>query len=63
MQGCNFSLYQDLAQKFPDLAIQASGGVSTLQDLENLTTDGVIIGKALYEGTFTLNEALEIVSC
>ena len=63
MQGCNFSLYQDLAQKFPDLAIQASGGVSTLQDLENLTTDGVIIGKALYEGTFTLNEALKIVSC
>ncbi|MCK5285307.1 MAG: 1-(5-phosphoribosyl)-5-[(5-phosphoribosylamino)methylideneamino]imidazole-4-carboxamide isomerase [Alphaproteobacteria bacterium] len=63
MQGCNFELYQDLIQKFPDLSIQASGGVSTLQDLKTLTTDGVIIGKALYEGAFTLCEALEAVTC
>lgn len=63
MQGCNFSLYKDLVQNFPGLSIQASGGIHALQDLKNLTTNGVIIGKALYEGAFTLREALEAVTC
>jgi phosphoribosylformimino-5-aminoimidazole carboxamide ribonucleotide (ProFAR) isomerase len=45
----------------------ASGGVSTLADLEaikSLTTigvEGAIVGKALYAGAFTLQEA--IVTC
>ncbi|WP_171051768.1 1-(5-phosphoribosyl)-5-[(5-phosphoribosylamino)methylideneamino]imidazole-4-carboxamide isomerase [Alteribacter natronophilus] len=41
----------------------ASGGVSSLEDLgrlkENAGIEGAIIGKALYEGRFTLNEALK----
>ena len=63
MQGCNFDLYKTLNQKFDGLLIQASGGVHALDDLTKLDTDGVIIGKALYEGSFTLSEALEVVSC
>lgn len=63
MQGCNVDLYDDLIAKFPDLSIQASGGISRLQDLTALNTNGVIIGKALYEGVFTVSEALEAVSC
>ena len=46
------------------LRVTASGGVSSLEDIEQLQgaracgVDSVIIGKALYEGRFTLKEAL-----
>lgn len=48
------------------LKIIASGGISGLEDLRKLKTleksgvAGVIIGKALYEGRFTLTEAIKI---
>jgi phosphoribosylformimino-5-aminoimidazole carboxamide ribonucleotide (ProFAR) isomerase len=44
--------------------VTASGGVSSLSDLRKLKSirrcgvDSVIVGKALYEGRFTLQEAL-----
>jgi phosphoribosylformimino-5-aminoimidazole carboxamide ribotide isomerase len=47
------------------LTVTASGGVSQLSDIKLLTeasacgVDSVIVGKALYEGRFTLQEALE----
>ena len=50
-----------------DRPIIASGGVSTLDDLRALATlepigvDGVIAGKALYAGAFTVREALEVL--
>ena len=51
------------------LAVIASGGVGSLADLETLaslsaggrTLAGVIVGKALYEGRFTVAEALAVV--
>ena len=48
----------------PELQLQASGGVSSLEDLAALKAigcDGAIIGRALYEGRFTLSDALEAV--
>jgi len=48
-------------KKFPTLHIQASGGVSSLDDLRGLKptgSAGVIVGRALYEKKFTLQEAL-----
>ena len=63
MQGTNRELYKTLSQKF-DLQITASGGVSSLQDIEHLNKLGLygaIIGKAYYIGAINLNEALEIV--
>jgi phosphoribosylformimino-5-aminoimidazole carboxamide ribotide isomerase len=48
-------------KKFPTLQIQASGGVSSLDDLRALQTTGsagAIVGRALYEKKFTLQEAL-----
>jgi len=48
------------------LRVTASGGVSSLLDLERLQSaracglDSVIVGKALYEGRFTLEEALRV---
>jgi phosphoribosylformimino-5-aminoimidazole carboxamide ribotide isomerase len=47
------------------LKVTASGGVSSLEDIKRLRTasgcgiDSVIVGKALYEGRFTLKEALQ----
>ena len=61
LAGANTQLYRTLKRRYPDLAVQASGGVAALADLAALGTagvDGVVIGKALYEGRFTLAEAL-----
>ena len=47
-----------------DLAIQASGGVSSLEDLRRLLrtgVEGVIIGRALYTGAGSLPNALEAI--
>jgi phosphoribosylformimino-5-aminoimidazole carboxamide ribotide isomerase len=46
------------------LKVTASGGISSLADIERLATancsvDSVIVGKALYEGRFTLKKAME----
>lgn len=61
LTGPNTALYARLAQKFPSLQIQASGGVASLDDLRALKTTGAagaIVGRALYEKKFTLREAL-----
>jgi phosphoribosylformimino-5-aminoimidazole carboxamide ribotide isomerase len=63
LTGCNRDLYEMVKQAFPNLRLQASGGVSVLDDLVGLPADGVIIGKALYEGRFDVKEALEAVRC
>ena len=57
-----------LIARVTGLKVTASGGVSSLTDIEGLRRvseagiDSVIVGKALYEGRFTLKEALELVS-
>ena len=65
LQGPNLDLYRDLCARTAK-PIVASGGVSSLDDLKALSTlvpdgvEGVIVGKALYAGAFTLTEALEL---
>jgi len=59
LQGPNFGLYKKLRLKFPNIKFVASGGISSLDDLEELNFQklhGVIIGKALYEGKIKLEE-------
>ena len=59
--GPNLALYRELARRYPQLEIQASGGVSGLRDLQQLQATGIgaaVTGKALLEGCFTLPEAL-----
>ncbi len=61
MTGPNVALYQTLQKAYPHLTILASGGMHTLRDLQELKAagiEGAIIGKALYEGTLSLEEAL-----
>jgi 1-(5-phosphoribosyl)-5-[(5-phosphoribosylamino)methylideneamino] imidazole-4-carboxamide isomerase/N-(5'phosphoribosyl)anthranilate isomerase len=66
MQGPNFELLEKVC-KFSDVPVIASGGVSSLTDLKKLKSmqdigiKGAIVGKALYEGAFTVEEALAVV--
>ncbi len=58
LEGPNFDLYDELIKQFPHLKFTASGGVSSIQDLEKLASsglDGVIVGKAIYEGKINLD--------
>jgi phosphoribosylanthranilate isomerase len=63
MTGPSLDLLHDVCSR-TDGAIIASGGVSTLDDLRALATleplgvEGVITGKALFAGAFTVAEAL-----
>ena len=62
MTGPNVGLYRDIAERYPKLEVQASGGVSGLKDLAELAGSGAasaITGKALLEGAFTVAEAVE----
>jgi len=61
LSGANVDLYRELHALYPKLAVQASGGVASLEDLRALKAAGAagaVIGKALYERRFTLAEAL-----
>ena len=62
LSGPNLDLYAEIMRRYPQLQLQASGGVSSLDDLEQLKpigASGVITGKALLDGRFTVTEALE----
>lgn len=61
MAGPNLALMAGIARHWPGVALQASGGMSSLDDLRALKQRGAaaaIVGRALYEGAFTLEEAL-----
>lgn len=61
LAGPNVELYSQLRALVPNAAIQASGGVQGLSDLAALRAigvAGVVIGKALLEGRFRVEEAL-----
>lgn len=59
MQGPNLDLYQQCVKRFPSINFQASGGVSCMNDLDELKkipVAGVIIGKALYENKIFIKD-------
>ncbi|MBM7501432.1 phosphoribosylanthranilate isomerase [Brachybacterium muris] len=65
LRGPNLDLLRQVCSR-TDAAVVASGGVSSLADLEALRglvaegVEGAIVGKALYAGAFTLPEALDV---
>ena len=62
LAGPNTALYSKLAQTFPNIDFQASGGIGSLDDIRAVShtgATGVIVGRALLEGKFTLEEAIE----
>ncbi len=65
LSGPNTGLYSDITGRYPGLQLQASGGVSSLDDLQNLKPTGaagVITGKALLEKRFSVAEALQVLT-
>lgn len=61
MSGPNLDLMSAIARERPALKLQASGGVSSLADIAALRKAGAaaaIVGRALYERAFSLEDAL-----
>lgn len=61
LSGSNVRLYREISQKYPQIAFQASGGIGQLDDVKALKDSGVagvIVGRALLEGKFTVEEAI-----
>lgn len=59
LAGPSVELYKEMQSKLPGLYIIASGGVSSMKDIEKLSEariPAVIFGKAIYEGKITLKE-------
>jgi len=65
LQGPNLELLKEVCAA-TNKPVVASGGISSLADIQALTAlnaigvEGAIVGKALYAGAFTLEQALEI---
>lgn len=66
MKGPNFHLLKEVCEA-TDRPIVASGGIARLEDLHKLAEmthlgiEGAIVGRALYDGAFTLAEAITAV--
>jgi phosphoribosylformimino-5-aminoimidazole carboxamide ribotide isomerase len=59
LEGPSIDLYKSIVTKYPNLHFIASGGVSSMQDLDDLRNIGckaAIVGKAIYEGRIKMTE-------
>ena len=59
MQGSDQQLYEKIREEFPDLQLIASGGVTSIEEVNALRESGcfgAIIGKAIYEGKIELKD-------
>ncbi|MCC6582255.1 MAG: 1-(5-phosphoribosyl)-5-[(5-phosphoribosylamino)methylideneamino]imidazole-4-carboxamide isomerase [Chitinophagales bacterium] len=59
LEGPSFELYSNILEEYEELKLIASGGVSSIDDLQKLKEMGcyaAIVGKAIYEGRITLKE-------
>lgn len=66
LQGPSVKLYKDIITEFPSLHLIASGGVSSIKDLEELAAIGcnaAIVGKAIYENRISLKELKIFQAC
>lgn len=59
LEGPSTPLYKEVMKQFPSLHLIASGGVSSIGDIERLDEAGipaVVFGKAIYEGRISMKE-------
>lgn len=64
LQGPAIPLYQSIMKQFPSMHLIASGGVSSIDDIDALHNAGipaVVFGKAIYEGRIKLNQLLKYI--
>ena len=62
LQGSALELYGEIRNRFPDLQLIASGGVTEMAEIERLQEIGcfgAIIGKAIYEGHLSLKDLIQ----
>jgi phosphoribosylformimino-5-aminoimidazole carboxamide ribotide isomerase len=65
LEGPAIPLYQEMLQKEPEMYLIASGGVSSIADIDKLQEHripAVIIGKAIYEGRIALKDLAKFLS-
>lgn len=65
LQGPSIELYKKIIDRFKNINFIASGGVSSIRDVEELNAIGcnaVIVGKAIYEGKITITELKKYVN-
>jgi len=61
LAGSNVELYREVTARYPQVAFQASGGIGNLDDIAQLRDSGVtgvIVGRALLDGKFSVTEAI-----
>ena len=61
LAGSNVELYREVTARYPQIAFQASGGIGSLDDIAHLRdsgVEGVIVGRALLDGKFSVTEAI-----
>lgn len=61
LQGPNVELYKELTSAYPEIHFQASGGIGSLSDIDALKgtgVKGIILGRSLLEGKFTVKDAI-----
>lgn len=61
LTGVNFQLYNQIALRYPQVNVIASGGVANSEDLRQLAIEGmygVVVGRAYYENKITLEEMI-----
>lgn len=64
LQGSAIFLYSSILSEFPGIKLVASGGVTTLEEIQQLRAigcAGAIIGKAIYEGQLRLSDLTKLV--
>jgi len=63
LSGSSVNLYRDIIYNYPKINLIASGGVTSLEELQELRhigCDGAIVGKAIYEGLITIEELVDL---
>lgn len=64
LEGTSLQLYKEIMQRFNNIALIASGGVTNIDELYKLNEIGVagaIIGKAIYEGRIKLTDLQKFI--
>ena len=64
LQGTAINLYKKITDRFTDIKLIASGGITSTDEIDELikmNLDGVIIGKAIYENKISLKELRKYV--
>ena len=63
MEGPNIFIYKEILDRFPDINLIGSGGVSCIKDINNLKQIGLnecVVGKAYYEGKIKMHEMIYV---